>query len=122
ELFSGENINIFVGDVFDLNSEQVGPVNAVYDRAALVALPKEMRRRYTAHLLNMTSRSSQLLVTFEYDQELMPGPPFAIPADEVEEHYGKTHEPTRLESRHVEGGLKGLGAALESIWLLAQRS
>lgn len=48
--FRGEKIDIFVGDIFDLTREILGPVDAVYDRAALVALPETIRPRYTTHL------------------------------------------------------------------------
>lgn len=47
--YSAENIDIFVGNIFDLTSPVLGSVDAVYDRAALVALPKELRNRYTNH-------------------------------------------------------------------------
>ena len=49
--YSAENIDIFVGDIFELSSEIIGMVDAIYDRAALVALPEEMRKKYTKHLL-----------------------------------------------------------------------
>lgn len=53
-LFHGEKIDIFAGDIFDLSREILGPVDAVYDRAALVALAESMRPRYTTHLKAIT--------------------------------------------------------------------
>ncbi|MEL6402560.1 MAG: hypothetical protein AAFR26_26305 [Cyanobacteria bacterium J06626_4] len=48
--YSAENIDIFVGDIFQVSSEMLGSVDAIYDRAALVALPADVRDRDTAHL------------------------------------------------------------------------
>ena len=53
----------------------LGPVDAIYDRAALVALPEDMRSRYAPHLYgNHRSRKPQLLICYEYDQSLEKGP------------------------------------------------
>ena len=85
--YSAHNIDIFVGDIFDLTADILGAVDATYDRAALVALPSEMRARYTAHLKTITQHAPELLITFEYDQALVPGPPFSVNAAEVKSHY-----------------------------------
>ncbi len=116
--YSSTNIDIFVGDIFGVSSEMLGPVNAVYDRAALVALPADMRHRYTAHLMEISDNAPQLLVSYEYDQTLMAGPPFSISNEEVQQHYGKSYELTLLQSANVPGGLKGKCAATENVWLL----
>ncbi len=116
--YSGPNIDIFVGDIFKLSKEILGPVDAVYDRAALVALPKDIRIRYTAHIKNITNHASQLLVTYEYDQQLMSGPPFSVNNEEVKKHYNDVYNLTLLETNDVSGGLKGQCPAKENIWLL----
>ena len=116
--YSAINIDIFVGDIFDVSSHMLGPVNAIYDRAALVALPEAMRNRYTAHLTEITVKAPQLLVSYEYDQNLMDGPPFSISNEEVNQHYGDNYNLTLLASTDVPGGLKGKCAAKENVWLL----
>lgn len=116
--YSGPDIDIYVGDIFDLNGELLGPVNAVYDRAALVALPAEMRKRYAVHLMEITASARQLVITYEYDQSLVDGPPFSICAGELAQHYGATYSLTALETRDVEGGMKGKAASTETAWLL----
>ncbi|MGI0116010.1 thiopurine S-methyltransferase [Zooshikella sp. RANM57] len=78
--YSAQNIDIFVGNIFDLSYELLGAVDGIYDRAALVALPKEMRQRYTAHLKTITNNAPQLLISYEYNQSLMEGPPFFSPS------------------------------------------
>jgi len=118
KLYSADNIDIFVGDFFDLSGAALGPVDAIYDRAALVALPKDMRLLYRAHLLDITAMARQLLLTFDYDQNLMEGPPFSISNEDVNQYYNKSYEVTLLASRELPGGLKGICAAMENAWLL----
>ena len=115
---SAKNIDIFVGDIFAVSSKTLGLVDAIYDRAALVALPKEMRHRYTAHLMEMTNKAPQLLITFEYDQNVMDGPPFSISNEEVNQHYRDSYGLTLIASTDVPGWLKGKCAAIENVWLL----
>lgn len=115
--YSATDIEIFVGDIFNLTRERLGPVDAVFDRAALVALPEEMRSAYTAHLVGLTGTAPQLLVCFEYDQSLTSGPPFSTTASEVYRHYDDAYEITQLANQQAAGGMKGV-AATESVWLL----
>lgn len=115
--FAAPDLDIFVGDIFHLISERIGGVDAIYDRAALVALPHPMRLRYTAHLNAITKRAPQLLVSFNYDQSAMDGPPFSIPDEEIHAHYGASHAVALLECAAMPDGLKGCPAT-EKVWLL----
>lgn len=116
--YSAEGVDIFVGDIFDLTRDSLGAVDAVFDRAAYVALPDDMRPRYAGHLTTLAQRVPHLLIAFDYDQSIMPGPPFSIPDGEVERHYGASHTPVLLDRVAVEGGLKGRCPATEILWLL----
>ena len=120
--YRAENIDIFGGDIFELSGEMLGSVDAIYDRAALVALPKEMRDRYTPHLTKITHKAPQLLICFEYDQSQMTGPPFSISDEEVRQHYEDNYDLTLLSRTDVAGGLKGKFAAKENVWLLGDKS
>lgn len=115
--YSAKNIDIFVGDIFDLSSNMLGKVDAVYDRAALVALPEKTRSRYTTHLVEITDKVPQLLICYEYDQNLMEGPPFSINKEEVNQHYKDKYDLTLIATTDVTSGLKG-HAAKEHVWLL----
>ena len=116
--WSAKNIDIFVGDIFAVTRKILGPVDAVYDRAALVALSESMRYRYTAHLAEMTDKAPQLLICYVYDQRLMEGPPFSISDEEVQRHYAGTYDVKLLATTEVAGGLKGKCPAKENLWLL----
>jgi thiopurine S-methyltransferase len=116
--YSAEGVDIFVGDIFDLTRDALGPVDAIYDRAALVALPDTMRDRYAPHLVEISGRARQLLICFEYDQSLVDGPPFSIGDTEVRRLYAETYALTALDTVDVAGGLKGICPAQETIRLL----
>lgn len=115
--YSVTGLDIFNGDIFDLSHIQLGIVDAVYDRAALVALPNDMRLRYSEHLKIITNHASQLLITFEYDQKKMQGPPFSINKDEIDKHYSQGYSITRLKTLEVKN-FKNTVDALEHAWLL----
>jgi len=116
--YSAKDIDIFVGDIFDLSAEYLGPISAIYDRAALVALPAGMRERYTSHLINISGTAPQLLISYEYDQLVMEGPPFSVAENEVMQHYEAAYQLKLVETKNVEGGLKRKVAATETAWLL----
>ncbi|HEY6096149.1 MAG TPA: thiopurine S-methyltransferase [Gallionellaceae bacterium] len=79
-----DGIRLLCGDFFDLGKRELSNVSAVYDRASMVALPPEMRARYVKHLASILPSGCQiLLITFDYPQEQMSGPPFAVTPDEV---------------------------------------
>ncbi len=79
-------VEIYCGDFFALTAQQLGDCQAFYDRAALIALPDEMRVRYAAHLSAVLPAASQgLLVTLDYEQAQMQGPPFAVSDGEVQQ-------------------------------------
>lgn len=116
--YHAPQLDIFVGDIFNVTPEMLGQVDAVYDRAALVALPPQMRARYTAHLASLTAQAPQLLISFEYDQQAMEGPPFSVTTAEIHQQYGPRYDITVLASLDVPGGLKGRCPATERVHVL----
>lgn len=121
KLYSAADIDIFVGDIFNVTREMLGSIDAVFDRAALVALPENVRIRYTKHLIDMTGCAPQLLITYEYDQTLMDGPPFSISTEEVNRHYADRYEIAALERVEETKGLRGGQIAKETVWHLKPR-
>ena len=83
-----------------------------------MALPQDMRARYAAHLVTLTAHAPQLLISFEYDQRAMDGPPFSVSQEEIRQHYGQWYDITILTSLDVPGGLKGRCPATERVYLL----
>lgn len=80
-----DGLQLFCGDFFALRPQDLGRIDAVYDRAALVALPPEMRIDYAAQMASLLEPgSSTLLVAFDYPQHEMSGPPFSVEHAEIE--------------------------------------
>ena len=89
---------ILEGDAFALTPALLGPVHAAYDRAALVALPPDLRPRYATQFAELLAAGANaLLVAFEYEQRIKAGPPFAVLQDEVERLYGEHFAVRELE-------------------------
>jgi thiopurine S-methyltransferase len=83
---------IAVAQFRTLTPAALGPISAVFDRASLIALPPAMRQRYAAHLAALQAPGTQtLLLSLEYDQTRMTGPPHSVNATEVESLFAATH-------------------------------
>lgn len=88
KVYQAGALRILCGDFFALSHADVADCQAFYDRAALIALPAEMRERYAAHLQAILPETCQgLLVTLVYDQQRMDGPPFSVEDAEVEQRF-----------------------------------
>ncbi|MBX3261135.1 MAG: hypothetical protein KIS78_03845 [Labilithrix sp.] len=86
--YSSERVTLFAGDVFACTQSIVGEVDALYDRAALVALSSDVRPRYVAHLRTLLApRSKGLLVTFDYTSSSFDPPPYPVSEDEIRRLY-----------------------------------
>ncbi|SMY15623.1 thiopurine S-methyltransferase [Photobacterium aquimaris] len=80
-VYSFDEITIYQGDYFTV---PVAPVDVVYDRAALIAMPQTMRERYVERLLSLVKPGGRvLLITLDYPQSQMDGPPFSVPEAEI---------------------------------------
>lgn len=97
-----EGLQLYCGDFFKLSSTVINGIDAIYDRASMIAMPVEMRRKYCQHLQNITDRKVPiLLVTLEYPANEMEGPPFSVNEDEVREHYAVGYHITVLETNEI---------------------
>jgi len=102
ECLENEGIRLLCGDFFALRAADLAHIGAVYDRAALIALPREMRRQYAARMARIVPPGTpMLLVVMDYPQHERNGPPFAVTLDEVRALYGSVADIKVLESRDV---------------------
>lgn len=102
KVYRGDAIELWCGDFFALTASDVDDCTALYDRAALIALPAPMRERYAAHLQQILAQGVQgLLITLDYDQAQMPGPPFAVADDEVQRLLSEVWQVQALEEQDV---------------------
>ncbi|MEM6909784.1 MAG: thiopurine S-methyltransferase [Pseudomonadota bacterium] len=116
--FEAGGLTLYLGDFFDLDRATLGKVHAVYDRAALVALPKETRARYAAHLAEITGSAPQLAIVYSYDQSQTQGPPFSVPTPVVEGLYRETYRCIPVDSKIIEGPLAARCSGEENAMLL----
>jgi thiopurine S-methyltransferase len=103
-----KNLLLLEGNFFDLFSlskkefkeSHLQTLSAIYDRASLVALPKPMRIDYYHTLKKLLNPSTSLfLITVEYDQSKVDGPPFSVPEQEIREFLGENFA---IKIRHTE--------------------
>ena len=101
-IYATGRLDIYCGDLFDLSAEVIGTIDAVYDRAAMIAMPPAMRSDYCRQLRQLTNdRAPILLVTMEYPQAEMQGPPFSVDKDEVLSIYGHDYQITHCETQDI---------------------
>jgi thiopurine S-methyltransferase len=95
-------IELVQGDVFALDADAVASCIAVLDRAAIIALPREMRARYVREVYGkLPSGCRGLLITLEYSQQEKAGPPFSVAEDEVRSLFEGEWRVTVLERRDI---------------------
>ena len=118
---------ILEGDALALTPDLLGPIGAAYDRAALVALPPDLRRPYAASLARLLPGGAKaLLVAFEYPQEMKGGPPFSVEAAEVRELFEPSFRVEQVERLDILGESPkfaevGIPALFETAFLMERR-
>ncbi|WP_194269243.1 thiopurine S-methyltransferase [Tritonibacter litoralis] len=111
-------LTLFAGDFYAVTSDLLGPVDAVYDRAAMVAIQPETRANYAAHVVELTGGAQQLLIGFDYDQNAADGPPFSLAQELIMQAYGAQYTIELLKSIKVGGPFADGVDADEQIWYL----
>ena len=102
KVYQASMIELWCGDFFSLDAGALAGCSAVYDRAALIALPPLMRAQYAEHLNTLLPSGCQgLLITLDYDQGQKAGPPFAVTDEEVQVLFALHWALERLEERDI---------------------
>ena len=120
-------IEIFQGDFFALQPEDLEGVTDVFDRASLVAMPDDMRVLYAHKMAELQSPGVRnLLVTLSYDQEQMDGPPFSVSEENVFDLYSHNFNIEKLCFKEIindEAGFKqrGLQSLVETVYKLVRK-
>ncbi len=92
-------VTIWTGDFFTLPPAATDDIAAVYDRAALIAMPGDMQEAYARKLVALAKRAPVLLICVTYPEGQIAGPPFSTSTARVRDLFAQTHEITVLESR-----------------------
>lgn len=104
------------GDFFYLKQDMLRSVDAVYDRAALVALPRAVRQNYALFMAQSLKPGARMLLITREAPEHRASPPFNLSADEVEDLYAANF---RIEALHREVRTDGV---VEGVFLLERRA
>lgn len=115
---SAYSISLWVGDIFALSADDIGQIDAVYDRAALIAMPADMRLKYSEQVIKLSGNAPQLLLTLNYDQNEWVGPPFSISHEQIQQYYSECYQVTELEGKPSTLNAKSTIQVTEHIWLL----
>lgn len=113
-----QKIEILVADIFSLSIEDIDYIDAVYDKAALIALPADMRPDYSEQIRKVSDNAPQLLITLNYDQSKKDGPPFSINSEQLQQYYGSHYQLCELASEPSSIGSAPDLKVTEHIWLL----
>ncbi len=122
--YQHKDIQLLCGNFFHIQAQQLAKVKAVFDRASFIAFPPKMRQDYVEHMAKILPDNCKvLLVTMEYPQGMIPGPPFSIQEEEIYLCYGSDFQIELLQTsvnpamgkRLTE---QGKGEVIEKAWLL----
>jgi len=121
---TGDGFELLCGDFFALTPDRLKGISAVYDRAALIALPEAMRAQYVAHTRRLLPAGwRMLLVTLEYPQEQRPGPPFSVSDAEVKHLYAGCHiallDEQDVLADHAVFAAQGMRELVERVYLIS---
>ena len=124
--YSAAGIELICGDAFALDKDALRDCAAVFDRAALIALPPDLRARYASELFARLPKGCRgLLVTLEYPQDERAGPPFSVPEDEVRARYMPDWEIDLLDRRPIPsehlGHIGGVSSLDTAVYALRRR-
>jgi len=122
-LWTSGNISIYCGDFYKLDSAWFQSVTAVFDRAAVVALEQDARDGYVQKLQQLCPSANILLVSLEYPQDEMTGPPFSITEQEVMTLFNKHYKVKLIETNDIlddndKFKQRGLKSLLEKVFLV----
>lgn len=126
--YQGGGVTILLGNYFQLTAALVGPISAVYDRAALIALPPDTRKAYAAHMAEITSAGTPMLLIAPFSlKDPQSGPPFAVSGDEVQGLFSRHFTVEVLEcdretaAHNPSLAEQGLKWREETVYLLTRR-
>lgn len=115
-------LTVWQGDYFRLTPAQLQQVQAIYDRAALIALPAPMRQAYVKHLRLLCPHARLLLLTLEYPQDEKAGPPFSVDSTEIAQLFAdcQRRELARIDIQQQGFGRRKMRASRleEVVWLI----
>lgn len=103
--YQSEAITIYAGDLFELPESLFANIDAIYDRAAFIAMAPEQREPYAERFFAIAEQNPDLrilLITVQHNGDKKLGPPYYITQDTLEKHFGSIFAINRLDSAYKE--------------------
>jgi thiopurine S-methyltransferase len=125
--YKTDRLEILLGDFFNLQADDIGNVTDIFDRASLIALPKEMRSEYVSKITELQKPGTRtLLITLTYPENEMDGPPFSVSEKEVNELYRDNFKVEKLAAKNILGDEtgfreRGLTTLMETAFKLTKK-
>lgn len=116
-IYDAPNITLYLGDFMDIQDTHLSDCKLVYDRASIVAIESFNRKAYKRKMLEIIPAGiPMLLVTLNYDQNIMQGPPFSVPVSEIKQLYQPEYQLELLQTvEQIEERPKWRETGLESL-------
>ena len=119
------NIKILKGDFFLATKDVVGEVDAIWDRASLVAINPNEREKYAKTVMSLLSKISVYMIQcIDYNQNEHGGPPFAVDAGVVSGLYGDKFNIEFLckELNHTDAARFDISSMVDLTFMLTAKS
>lgn len=127
KLYKSKNITLVNGDIFKVDQLYLPNFDFIYDRASLVAFSPDLRKNYINLLNHLTKPGCrQLLISFDYNQDEMQGPPFSVPEQAIKAYYDQFWHIEKKDSQEIiekapRFADRGLKSLLEEVFILIRK-
>ena len=125
--YQTDDINFLCGDFFELTADDTRDVKAVFDRASMIAMPPQLRKKYADHMAKLlVSGTEILLVSMEYAGGTMSGPPFSVDEESIRALYSdhftiQLRETFDVLEQNAHFKDRGLTRMIEKVYQLTRR-
>lgn len=91
--YHADSLKFICGDLFQLEKNDVGEFDWIYDRASLIALDDMARVQYANKIFQLSSNQSKMfLITLSYGTTTLEPPPYSVTDEEVYSLFSKNFQ------------------------------
>ena len=101
-VYTAPQITIYCANIFKLDDALIKPCDTCFDRAALIALPYNIRQRYIDHIANFLKPEAALLLIGMHYPHQVEGPPYSVTLSEIKSLFQSQFDYELLQEQHEE--------------------
>lgn len=123
-IYQHDSVQILCGDFFELSKQHLVDIDLVYDRAALIALPDNIRKNYVKKMASLLNPGvSQFLISIQYVLDIIELPPYSIDENEINTLFSQEFDIQLLEQKHLSAVAphlteRGIKDIVQSVYVL----